>query len=85
MSTMTEVIQKARRFIGYDYSQSDTKSACSATTGNHVDGDDAITEADKKTIMAIRKKIHIFMFFLSKNGYRIEVAIVYQNSLTKKC
>jgi hypothetical protein len=46
MSTMTEVIQKARRFIGYEYSLSVTKCACAAATENHVVDDDApITKA----------------------------------------
>ncbi|KAK4013220.1 hypothetical protein OUZ56_025454 [Daphnia magna] len=58
MSTMTEVIQKARRFIGYEYSQSITKSACAAATENQVDDDDAaITKADKETIMAIDQRM----------------------------
>ena len=58
MSTMTEVIQKARRFIGYEYSQSVTKSACAAATENQVDDDDApITKADKETIMAIDQRM----------------------------
>jgi hypothetical protein len=58
MSTMTEVIQKARRFIVYEYSQSVTKSACAAATENQVDDDDAaITKADKETIMAIDQRM----------------------------